>query len=297
MMKLKSIPLMLFAALAATQAAHATEGGGSIYPMGAEGYSCCGLPPPGFYALIYGEGYHAGELRDNNGNNVAPPNFSVTAFAVTPRLVWVTPYTFAGGSIAVHALLPLVTLNVKAGNESQRETGLGDMTFGPAIGWHLTPDLHVLAAVDFFAPTGQYDKDNLANLGRNYWAIQPIAGISYGGHTGPTFDAKFMWTFNQKNHATDYQSGQEFIVDYSAGWGFSNGWTVGAGGYYYRQMTDDSQNGQTIADNRGRSFAIGPAIKYTSPKHWFVTAKYEMETDVLNRPQGSAFWIKAVFPI
>ena len=106
-----------------------------------------------------------------------------------------------------------------------------------------------------------------------------------------------MWTFNQRNHATDYRSGQEFIVDYSAGWGFGNGLTVGAGGYVYRQMTDDSQAGQTIAGNRGRAFAIGPSIKYDSGKGWFVTAKYQMETDVRNRPEGAAFWLKAVFPL
>ena len=65
-----------------------------------------------------------------------------------------------------------------------------------------------------------------------------------------------MWTFNQRNHATDYRSGQEFIVDYSAGWGFGNGLTVGAGGYVYRQMTDDSRPGKpspAIAAVRSRS--------------------------------------------
>ncbi|MBN3769388.1 transporter [Burkholderia sp. Se-20378] len=295
-MKRLSIAVML-SALAVAHGAHATEGGGSVYPTGAEGYLCCALPPPGLYALIYAERYHAGELRDNDGRNVAPPDFSITAYSVTPRIVWVTPYTFAGASLAMHALLPLVTLDVHAGGQAQRRTGIGDMTFGPALGWHVTPTLQTLLAVDVFAPTGRYDKSDLANIGRHYWAIQPIAGISYGGRTGPVFDAKLMWTFNQRNHATDYQSGQEFIVDYSAGWGFGNGLTVGAGGYVYRQMTDDSQAGQTIAGNRGRSFAIGPSIKYDSGKGWFVTAKYQMETDVRNRPEGAAFWLKAVFPL
>ena len=183
-----------------------------------------------------------------------------------------------------------------AGGQSQRRTGVGDMTFaGARLARHA--DAPHAARRRFLRAYGPVRQSDLTNIGRHVWAIQPIAGISYGGRTGPVFDAKLMWTFNQRNHATDYRSGQEFIVDYSAGWGFGNGLTVGAGGYVYRQMTDDSQAGQTIAGNRGRAFAIGPSIKYDSGKGWFVTAKYQMETDVRNRPEGAAFWLKAVFPL
>ena len=35
------------ALLAAAGVACATEGGGSIYPLGTENYGCCALPPPG----------------------------------------------------------------------------------------------------------------------------------------------------------------------------------------------------------------------------------------------------------
>jgi hypothetical protein len=52
----------------------------------------------------------------------------------------------------------------------------------------------------------------------------------------------------------------------------------------------------TIANNRTRSFAIGPAIKYQNAKGWFITAKWQAETDVRNTAQGSAFWIKAAIP-
>ena len=278
-------------------AALATEGGGSIYPVGTENYLCCALPPPGLYGMVFTQRYTADKVRGNDGQVVTPPSFEVTATAIAPRIVWVTPYTVAGASLAVHAILPVVDLDVKVmpGLE-QNNTGIGDLVFGPALGWHHSPALHSLLALDIFAPTGKYDRSDLANIGRNYWAIQPIAGVTYVDPAGLNFDLKGMWTINLRNQDTDYKSGQELIVDYSLGWGLDNGWTIGAGGYLYRQISNDKQAGATVPDNRGRAIAFGPSIKYDSGKGWFVTAKFQQESSVRNRADGSAFWLKAVVP-
>ena len=71
---------------------------------------------------------------------------------------------------------------------------------------------------------------------------------------------------------------------------------LGIGGYYYRQTTDDRQDGERIADNKGRALAIGPSIKYSGKDGWFVTAKWEQETQVRNRAQGDAYWVKLTVP-
>ncbi len=277
--------------------ARATEGGGSIYPVGVENYLCCALPPPGLYGMAFGEIYSADKVRDNNGNTVTPSGFKVRANVIAPRLVWVTNQTIAGASLAVHAIVPLVDLKVTpAPGLSQHKTGIGDITFGPALGWHLSDKMHTLLALDFYAPTGDYDKKNIANIGRNYWAVQPVAGFSYMDKSGLNADIKGMYTYNFKNSDTDYRSGQELIADYSVGWGFGNGLVAGVGGYLYQQVTDDKQHGATIANNKGRAFAIGPSFKYDSGKGWFVTAKYQVETNVRNRADGKAFWVKAVMP-
>lgn len=289
--------LVAIAAAMACSAALATEGGGSIYPVGTENYLCCALPPPGVYGMVFTQHYSADKVRGNDGQVVTPPTFKVTANAVAPRIVWVTPQTVAGASLGMHAILPIVSLDVNvAPGLSQKKTGIGDMVFGPVLGWHHSPKLHSLLALDIFAPTGKYDKNDLANIGRNYWSVQPIAGVSYIDPNGLNADAKFMWTYNLKNKDTGYKSGQELIVDYSVGWGFGNGWTLGAGGYAYQQLNDDKLNGTTVSNNKGRAFAIGPSIKYDSGKGWFVTAKYQTESAVRNRAEGSAFWLKAVVP-
>ena len=282
--------------LAFTHAAHATEGGTSVYPVGTENYLCCALPPPGTYGMVFYENYTANKLRDNNGNDVTPPTFKVTANAVVPRLVYVTKETVLGGSLGVHAILPMVNLEVNVPGLSQTKSGNGDLVVGAVLGYHHSPNLHSVVALDVITPTGAYNKSDLANLGKNHWAIQPVYGVTYMDPNGFNADAKVMYTFNSQNDATGYKDGQEFIVDYSLGWGLGNGWVLGVGGYLYQQTTDDVQNGNTVANNKGRSFAIGPSIKFDSGKGWFVTAKFQQESGVLNRAEGQAFWLKAVMP-
>jgi hypothetical protein len=293
---MKAICIAAAAALTATGAL-ATEGGGSIYPVGTESYVCCALPPPGLYGMVFAQHYSADKVRGDDGQLVTPPTFKVRAHAIAPRIVWVTPYQVAGASLGLHAIVPLVNLDVHvAPGVAQRKTGLGDVVFGPVLGWHHSDKLHSVLALDVYAPTGRFDKNDVANIGRNYWAVQPVFGVSRIDPNGLNADAKVMWTYNFRNKDTDYKSGQELIVDYALGWGLGNGWTAGVGGYLYQQLNDDRQGGTTVSHNKGRTFAIGPSVKYDSGQGWFLTAKYQTETHVRNRADGAAFWVKAVFP-
>ncbi|WP_338922564.1 transporter [Pseudomonas silesiensis] len=273
----------------------ATESGGSSYPMGAENYMSGAMPPPGFYGIVYSSHYDADSLRGNDGQKL-PVDFRVRASSIDPRFIWVTDQQVLGGTLAFHTIMPLVNLKVDLNGQSQRKQGLGDMTFGAALGYHLSEKLHAIVALDVMAPTGEYDRHDRANIGRNYWDIQPVLALSYIDPKGLNADAKIMYDFNLKNHATDYTSGQEFHVDYSIGWGLGNGWVVGVGGYVYQQTTDDRQNGERIEDNKGRTLAIGPSIKYASSKGWFLTAKWQQESKVRNRAAGEAYWLKLTVP-
>jgi hypothetical protein len=288
----------LLAALLAVSVAQATEGGGSIYAVGNENFTCCALPPPGLYGMVYAQSLSSDKARGNNGQVVTPATFEVKATALAPRLVWVSPHVVAGASFGLHTILPIVKLDVDiAPGVGQSRSGIGDAVFGPFLGWHHSKNLHSVAALDFFAPTGRYDVNDLANIGRNQWALQTVYGVSWIDPAGLNADAKTMYTFNQKNKDTGYQSGQELIVDYALGWGFGNGFTAGIGGYLYQQTTNDKQDGATVANNKGRALAVGPSMKYDSGKGWFVTAKYQVDTSVRNRADTKAFWLKAVFPL
>lgn len=276
-------------------AAQATEGGGGVYPNGNENYLAGALPPPGTYFLTYASRYEASTLRDNNGNKI-PLDFNVQANALALRVVRVTNQQILGGQLLFHAVAPLVDLKVKAGPANGSTSGLADMVFGTGLGYHASDKLHYVWAVDVTAPTGSYDSNKLANLSRNYWNIEPVFAVTYVQPTGINADVKVMYDFNGVNKATNYRSGQELHADYSVGWALGNGWTVGVGGFVYQQITDDKKNGVTVANNKGRAYAIGPSVKYDTGKGWFVMAKLEQEHGVLNRAEGSTFRIKALLP-
>jgi len=277
-------------------AAQAGEGGGSSYPGGVENFLTGAAPPPGFYVLAYGNVYRADTLKDGSGNDVPLPVFKVAANVVSTRFVWSTPFMLAGGNVMLHAIVPLVDLKVEVPGLSQRKTGLADITFGPGLAFHHSPNLHSVVAFDLVAPVGGYTKGDLTNIGRNYWSLQPLYTVSYLDAAGFNADAKLTFNFSQRNKDTDYRSGNEVYLDFSAGWGLGNGWVLGAGGYAMRQLSDDNQAGATLPDSKGSAFAIGPSLKYDNGKGWFITAKWQREMSVRNRPEGSALWIKTILP-
>lgn len=287
----------LFAACVACTPALATEGGGSMYPNGLENFVAGALPPPGLYGLIYATQYNADRLMDNSGNNLNVPGFKVTANVVAPRLVWLPGLKALGGDVVTHVTVPLVDVKVAVAGNQQSKSGVGDIVIGGGIAWHHSPSLHSIAALDVFLPTGDYNKADKANLGRNYYAVEPVYAISRIDPTGWNADIKAGLLINQRNNTTDYLSGNEFHFDYALGWGIGNGIVLGLGGFVYQQISDDSKAGATIADNRGRAFGIGPSIKYDSGKGWLLTVKWQKESQVRNRAEGDAFWLKAVFPL
>jgi hypothetical protein len=282
-------------ALLTAASAQATEGGGSTYPRGLENFMVGAAPPPGFYFMLYGNAYEATKQKDNNGHTVPIPGFKVSEQSLSLRGIWSTPVQVGGGNLMFHTVIPLVNLKVEAAGASQTKTGVGDISVGAGVALHHSQNLHSVYALDVVLPTGDYNKNDLANIGRNYVSFEPLYAITYLDPNGFNADAKFVLNINRRNSDTGYRSGTELFVDYALGWGFGNGWTAGVSGDIWRQLDNDRQYGASISGNKVRSFAIGPSIRYQA-KNWFITAKVQKEFGVHNSTQGTALWIKATIP-
>ncbi len=298
----KKVALVAMVGAAWCASSNATEPGvGSVYPNGTENYMAGALPPPGLYGMVFATQYNATKLKDNSGNDVAPGVFSLKANVVAGRIAWVPGIKALGGDLVAHAIVPVVDLKVTAPNGvSGSKSGIGDITTGVGVGYHHSPNLHSVVAFDFFLPTGEYDKNSVANVGRNHLAYEPVYAISYIDPTGFNGDVKMGYIMNKRNTATDFKSGDEFHFDYAAGWGVGNGWTVGVGGYYLNQVSDDKAGSNYAgppSTGKAHAFAIGPSVKYDSGKGWFATLKYQQESSVRNAAQGNQLWLKTVFPL
>ncbi len=290
-----SLALFIGAVSFVGNTALATEGGGGAYPNGAEDFMSGALPPPGTYFLNYLNYYRATSFKDQNGDD-RMPKFDLDVVANVFRLIEVTQYRILGASWAMHLLVPLVYMDADATPGKDNRSGLGDITVDPFIlGWHFK-NFHMLTGLDIIIPTGDYDKNRLTNTSRNYWTFEPVFALTYLGDSGVEVSGKFMYDFNLKNTDTEYTSGQEFHVDYTLGYHVDKNLTLGVGGYYYHQTTDDEQYGTKVGSDgfRGRVIGMGPQASYNY-KNMAFTLKWQKEFDVRNRPQGDNFFFKFMY--
>lgn len=307
---MKRSRLYLAVAIAALSlGAHAKEGGDQ-YPNGAETWLAGAVPPPGDYFINY-FGHYGGKLRDGSGDKV--DGTSVSAWFDALRWVHTSEHQILGGNWGWHVILPVVRQEIDLGG-SKTTTGIGDLTINPFIlSWH-TKNWHWAAALDINLPTGEYKSgDPRRSIGANYWSIEPIFAVTYMGDDGWEVSAKFMYNIKSENKdfrvapgtpKLDYQSGDEFHMDYLVGKRFG-AWGVGISGYYLKQLTNDEIEGRKIAANpglwsagrKGEVFAVGPSVTYTTKAGMHFIGQWQHETEVKNRFGGDKVWLKLIMPM
>lgn len=298
----KNITAILAGGLLLAAGAVQAKEGGDQYPNGAENWFAGAVPPPGNYFINYFGHYH-GKLKDGSGNdaNVGGRTPTVDATFDALRFVQVTHRTLLGGSWAWHVIVPVVDqrLDIAPLGGKDGATGLGDITIDPLIlAWH-GPEWHYAVGLDINLPTGAYDKnDPRKSIGANYYSAEPLFAVSYLGHNGWEVSAKFMYNIKTRNKDTDYQSGDEFHMDYLVGKNVG-AWAFGVSGYYLKQVSDDKVGGVKVGPdgNRGQVFAIGPSVKYQTAGGTHLIGYWQHETEVENRFGGDKLWLKMIMPL
>ncbi|MGC2856322.1 transporter [Novispirillum sp. DQ9] len=281
----------------AATTAQAVEGAVQ-YPHGAEGFYAGALPPPGTYFLAYGIHYQ-GELQNSAGDTVRLPGggtVDLEVNAIAPRIVHMTDKTLFGGQYGMHAVVPFFRNTLSVGGASDTNSGLGDITINPFIlAWH-RPDLHYAIGLDINIPTGKYDTGRRLgnNIGANYWSFEPLFAVTWLPGDGWELNGKFMYNTKLENPDTDVQSGDEIHVDYTIGKQVSDKLTLGVGGYWVHQLTDDTRYGVDL-NNEARVFAIGPQVKYQAGATSLI-AKFHHEVASESAFEGDRVILKMVTP-
>lgn len=285
-------PVMLLLMAFCCTSVNATEGGGTSYPLGADGFLGGVLPPPGFYYVDYLAHYTTNRINDKNGHKI-PISFHANATANASRFVYQSPINFLGGQLGAYAYFILAHVSADTALGSKSKSGFGDTSIGVYNSWHFK-NFHAAAAVEAIMPTGSYEKNDIINIGRNYFSILPVFVYTYLADNGFEISQKLMYDFNTENNDTHYTSGQEFHFDYAVGWRIKR-FTIGAAGYFDKQTTAD--DGPGVSDgNYGQVFAAGPALKWDFKSGGYAELKYMKEMLVENRPEGDKFFFKLVLP-
>jgi len=311
----KSMTLVSLVALAilVPLSAYAEEGGSGHYAPGANASFIDALPgKPGLaiasYFNFYDGSASLGVPLPLGGSIAAGIN--ATAYSDTILALYQTPLKLLGGYYAVGAAIPYVWLKVKGQvtgplgntiNVRDRANGIGDITLYPfMLGWTaLNGDLKYDVRFGVYAPTGDYDKGKLANVGKNYWTFEPAVSFSYiSSKIGLELSAFAGMDFNTENHKTDYRTGTQFHLDLTVAEHlplFGGLIGVGANVFYYQQITGDSGSGATLGDFKGRTVGIGPVVSYVTKilkKDLVAEVKWLPEIEVKHRIKGDYVWFK-----
>ncbi len=304
--------LMLWVALVHSSSVHAAENGIGHYSPGAVA-SFIDAAPPGLAPLnqfnYYNGSFEASRQLPIGGLLAA--GVDAVSYAEIFGAAYTSPYGVFGGKFSAAMLIPYVWADVKGtisgplGTFSRKSTadGIGDIVLVPFwLGW-TQGDFKWDVRLDIYAPTGEFNVGQLANVGLNYWTFEPVASFSYlSKKTGLEFTTFAGFDFNTKNDATNYQSGDVFHIDATVaehlplfGYGTIG---IGANAFYWKQFTADSGSGARLGSFEGRTQGIGPVISYISPPvcgHTILAeVKWLPELDVKDRLSGDYVWFKLV---
>lgn len=304
------------AAIAAliAQPALATEGGTGHYLLGSRDTLSGIVPPPGTYV--------SADFVLLNAN-VDALSIGGAVLANADSEVFVTKLNFTrsfhgkllGGRPMISITQPVVTgtlsfdgLLVGAQRRIEdNQTGLGDTTLTFGLGWDSGAH-HFALATSLFLPLGYYQpaainvpgRDLTAlSFGKNRLGVTPVVSYTHMPQSGFQLSGAAGISFSTRNEATDYQTAPEFHFEGAALQHFGPRFALGAHGYAYQQLGEDSGAG---ADSlraalgakslKARVFGIGPIASYVTKlgsASLNLKAKYTHEFEAKRRFEGDSF--------
>lgn len=280
-MKTSSLLILALGVLLCGHYAHAEENGSGAYAPGSiASHIDSMLPAPGWivrtnYYDFFGK--NKIDCLELSCANRVDSKASVEALSLT--LGWrpnidlgsrysymmsvVVPYLWVDVASTVTSNSTGVSTLLKGKNR-----GVGDIELIPLnLSYQLDEQSDINFKLIGRAPTGEFDKNQLANLGKNYWSVEPTISYLYRDNKALLHGAIYAGVnFNETNPDTDFRSGSQAHVEFTLQKNFiyGNGQVgVGLTGYTYRQLSDDSGSGVVFRNRRANLSGIGPVVSYT----------------------------------
>jgi hypothetical protein len=260
------------------------------------------LPPPGMLQFLsYSQAATNPVLADNFGNK-ALPKFNLAVEAEALRFLYTWNFPIGSLHYTTGLVAPIVNLDLNVMGTRGHDFGVGDIDIQNFVGYASSDHtLFYSFGVDTYVPTGNYSAAKLINTGANYYTVAPNANVTYNPSAQWEWTATLFSEFNSTNSADHYHSGNDIDLDYAVTYRpFDQLPNLGLGvqGYIYKQVSNDTLNGATVAldGNRGQEFAIGPLLRYDIPFGAFLL-KFQHEFDVRNRPRGEKIWFQFAMPL
>jgi hypothetical protein len=175
------------------------------------------------------------------------------------------------------------------------EGGLGDISFIPLMFGKQVGSNHFKTGVRLYAPTGYYRSGSLAQAGLNHWTYSPFLGLSNVVPGKRELSLYTGYDINERNTDTDYKSGDILHMDAVAAIYTDMQTAIGITGSLYQQLTPDTGSGAVFGSFKAQAYTVGPMIRHTAGNTSF-EFKWLPEFSVMNRTEGSSFWLNFGMP-
>jgi hypothetical protein len=189
-------------------------------------------------------------------------------------------------------------VSTRQGSISDSTTSFGDLYPQMSLRWNSGVSNWIVYAMGDI-PVGDYNSNNLANLGIGHGAIDGGGGYTYfDPKTGHEFSVVTGLTGNFTNPSTNYTNGIDWHVDWGASQFVTPTIHVGAVGYFYQQLTADQGAAAFLGGNQSRVAAVGPQIGFVipaGPVQTYLNLKGYWEFAAENRPSGWNAWVTLSF--
>jgi hypothetical protein len=286
--------LLLACAIGPFAAAHAStyEPAGLNFGISSF-YDGLDRPTPGFNSITILQYQNINKFYTGNGSsNPVFNNGRLQVYGVYQQITYLSPVHVPGGNLGFQVFLPITFLNAKDDPGSivplTASSGFGDLTFGPYIqfspltlGGH--PVFFSRLEFDAIAPIGRYDPQKLVNPSSGYWSLNPYYAFTFFPSENAEISMRFHYLYNFANNnpgvnnsdgfpgpVSQFKAGQAVWVNFAASYKVLPNLNVGLNGFWFRQITDDTVNGQTQANARTTKLSMGPGGVWTASKRDFV---------------------------
>ena len=287
--------------------AFAAEGGLSNYVPAFYGDLALAVEPPDGFSFRNDLFYYNGDATRSLRSGEIRIDADVTLLYEYASFVYKPPgFELFGAPVAFGVTGVLGNVDIEAGLDiggqvarvDDDATGIGDLTLAAVLYWN-RGKVHWSWSNYLVTPVGEYDVDDLANPGVNYWTFETDFAATYlDEETGRDYSVVVGYGYNSENDDTNYQSGDEVHVDFVLNQFFTESFAVGINGYFYKQVGGDSGNGAILGGFRGEGAGIGPAVYYIRKiggRDVAFVAKWMHDVHAENRIEGDYAYASFMF--
>ncbi len=289
---------------------------GTPGPLGYSDIRSGQLPPKGLYGAIAITTVSNSNFKNGNGDSIPVLEaFESTTDSVTLALLYVPERKLFNGSIGATTLLFAGEICGRLFATTDKRCVSGYRDPYVELSWSrffgkirlskypgATPireGLSVRFGSGLVVPIGTYSEDEVEShgitLGHNTWDIAPFAAMSISTPPwlgeGTEISLKLHYNEYLENTATQYSTGDLINLDFAVTEKIGR-LQIGLLGFYYKQINDDQQFGESILPDgrRAESLNLGIVASYGLPK-FKSSLRFRTTTSVRNRnvPEATAY--------